>query len=49
MPTDKTGTGLDTSKKPDPALAMRTRRTALLLGALALTFYLGIIVIMGLQ
>jgi len=40
---------MDTSKNPDPALAARNRRTVLLLGALALTFYLGIIVIMGLQ
>ena len=40
---------MDISKKSDPALAARTRRTALLLGALALAFYLGIIVIMGLQ
>jgi hypothetical protein len=46
---DKTGTGMDAPKNSDPALAARNRRTALFLGALALAFYIGIIVIMGLQ
>jgi hypothetical protein len=46
---DKTGTGMDAPKNSDPTLAARNRRTALFLGALALAFYIGIIVIMGLQ
>lgn len=37
------------SKNSDPALAARNRRTALLLGALALAFYVGIMVIMALK